>query len=96
MGHAIDHGVTARPKDGLELPGNARALLHAVVAISSDLDLHSVLNRIVVSACEITGARYGALGVIGHGGTLVDFVTHGLSQSEHDALLRASPESAAP
>lgn len=69
--------------DGLGLPRNARALLEAVVAISSDLDLHSVLKRIVVSACEITGAAYGALGVIGHGGGLADFVTHGLSDAEH-------------
>ena len=72
--------------DGLGLPRNAQALLDAVVAISSDLDLHSVLNRIVVSACEITGARYGALGVVGQGGGLVDFVTHGLSEAEHEAI----------
>lgn len=31
--------------DGLALPPNSRALLDAVVAISSDLDLHSVLKR---------------------------------------------------
>jgi hypothetical protein len=36
-----DHATTER----LDLPGNARALLDAVLAISSDLDLHSVLNR---------------------------------------------------
>jgi signal transduction histidine kinase len=70
-------------EDGLELPANARALLDAVVAISSDLDLHSVLDRIVVSACQITGARYGALGVIGHSGGLVDFVTHGIDDELH-------------
>jgi signal transduction histidine kinase len=82
-----DQGLKRAPeKDGLELPANARALLDAVVAISSDLDLHSVLKRIVVSACEITGARYGALGVIGHGGGLVDFVTHGISEAAHAAI----------
>ena len=53
---------SAEPELGL--PGDARALLEAVVAISSDLDLHSVLNRIVESACRITQARYGALGVL--------------------------------
>ncbi|HLN76753.1 MAG TPA: GAF domain-containing sensor histidine kinase [Nocardioidaceae bacterium] len=75
--------TTAAEQDDLELPENARALLDAVVAISSDLDLHSVLLRIVVSACQITQAKYGALGVIGHGGGLVDFVTHGIDESEH-------------
>jgi hypothetical protein len=47
------------------------------VAISSDLDLHSMLERLVVSACRMTGARYGALGVLGNHGELVDFVTSG-------------------
>jgi signal transduction histidine kinase len=80
------------PASGLQLPGDARALLEAVVAMSSDLDLHSVLNRIVVSACELTGARYGALGVLGPAEGpdkriwLSDFVTHGLSPAEHRAI----------
>ncbi len=68
---------------GLDLPRNARALLEAVLAISSDLDLHSVLNRIVVAACEITGARYGALGVLDDAGGLSDFLTIGLDEEEH-------------
>src|SRR5680860_520804 len=71
---------------GLDLPRNARALLDAVVAISSDLDMHTVLNRIVVSACEITGARYGALSVLGNSGGLIDFITFGLSEEEHKAI----------
>lgn len=79
--------MTATAGDGgLILPRNARALLDAVLAISSDLDLHSVLNRIVVSACEITGARYGALGVLGDSRALVDFVTIGLTEDEHRAI----------
>jgi len=72
--------------ENLDLPRNARALLDAVVAISSDLDLHRVLNRIVVSACEITAARYGALGVLGSSGGLVDFITAGLTEAEHEAI----------
>ena len=70
----------------LDLPDNVRALVDAVVAISSDLDLHSVLDRIVVAACKITGARYGALGVVGASGGLIDFVTHGLTDQEHQAI----------
>ena len=61
------------------LPDPTRALLDAVTAISSDLDLHSVLTRIVVSATQLTGARYGALGVIGgRDGGLVEFITTGI------------------
>ena len=69
-----------------DLPEDSRALLDAVVAISSDLDLHSMLERLVVSACRMTGARYGALGVLGNHGELVDFVTSGLTAAEHAAI----------
>ena len=73
-GQMTDHAPAA-------LSGPARALLDAVNAISSDLDLHSVLSRIIVSATELTGAAYGALGVIGADGELVDFITTGLDLS---------------
>jgi signal transduction histidine kinase len=74
-----------------------RALLDAVVAIGADLDVHSTLERIVASACQLVGARYGALGVIGGDGAvgderpagerrLVEFITHGLSTAEHAAI----------
>jgi signal transduction histidine kinase len=59
------------------------ALLEAVVGIGSDLELSATLRRIVVAACRLVDARYGALGVIGRDGTLVEFITHGLSEAEH-------------
>ena len=64
------------------LAREARALLDAVIAMSSDLDMHNVLDRIVVSSCELTGAQYGALGVIGTDGLLSDFIVHGIAPSE--------------
>ncbi|SCF33870.1 GAF domain-containing protein [Micromonospora chaiyaphumensis] len=60
-----------------------RALLDAVVGIGSDLDLRSTLQRIVASACELVGARYGALGVIGADRLLHDFIVHGISDELH-------------
>src|SRR5262245_5403665 len=63
-----------------------RALLDAVVAIGADLDVRSTLERIVISACRLVGARYGALGVIGDDRRLVEFITHGLSPAEHEAI----------
>jgi two-component system, NarL family, sensor histidine kinase DevS len=63
-----------------------RALLDAVVAIGTDLELRPTLERIVVSACHLAGARYGALGVLGSDRTLVEFITHGLSPAEHAAI----------
>lgn len=72
-----------------ELPvlvGPAQALLEAVTAISSDLDLRSVLTRIVAAATQLTGAQYGALGVIGSDGLLMEFVTTGLSDQERQRI----------
>ncbi|MDT5038042.1 MAG: hypothetical protein QOE03_3227 [Micromonosporaceae bacterium] len=60
-----------------------RALLDAVLGIGTDLDLHSTLERIVMAACRLTDAAYGALGVIGPDRTLVEFITHGMSPDNH-------------
>src|SRR5829696_2092218 len=60
-----------------------RALLDAVVVVGSDLDLRSVLRRLVESGCRLSRARYGALGVVGRDGTLVEFLTHGLTDEEY-------------
>ncbi|NED56531.1 histidine kinase, partial [Micromonospora aurantiaca] len=59
------------------------ALLEAVVSIGSELDLSTVLRRIVEAATTLVDARYGALGVIGEEGErLVRFVTTGVSDEE--------------
>nr|MDT0656652.1 GAF domain-containing sensor histidine kinase [Micromonospora sp. DSM 115978] len=63
-----------------------RALLDAVVGISTDLDLRSTLRRIVEAACELVGARYGALGVIGPDRLLTEFITHGISPELHATI----------
>jgi len=60
-----------------------RALLDAVVGISTDLDLRSTLQRIVESACALVGARYGALGVLGDDKLLSDFITYGIDPETH-------------
>jgi signal transduction histidine kinase len=62
------------------------SLLQAVVGIGTDLDLPSTLHRIVAAACELVGARYGALGVIGPDRHLVEFITEGMSAAEHHAI----------
>jgi len=59
-----------------------RALLEAVVAIGSGLDLESTLRRIVETAVDLVDATYGALGVIGEGQRLAEFIPVGLSQEE--------------
>ena len=63
-----------------------RALLDAVVVIGGDLDLRTVLQRIVAAACELAGARYAALGVVGSDRQLSDFITHGIGEDLHAAI----------
>src|SRR4051794_15585972 len=58
------------------------ALLEAVVSIGSDLQLETVLRRIVETATQLVDAGYGALGVIGEDATLVEFIPVGLSEQE--------------
>ncbi|MCW2759903.1 MAG: hypothetical protein JWR85_104 [Marmoricola sp.] len=82
----MTHTVGVSPHEHLRLGGAAEALLEAVSAISSDLDLRSVLTRIVEAATQLTEAQYGALGVIGADGSLVEFVTTGLTAEEHQRI----------
>jgi GAF domain-containing protein len=51
----------------------------ATVAIAAERALPALLQRIVDAAREVTGARYGALGVAGEGGRLVEFITTGIT-----------------
>ncbi|MGH3171340.1 MAG: GAF domain-containing protein, partial [Trebonia sp.] len=59
-----------------------RGLLEAVVAISSSLDLESTLRRIVETAIHLVDASYGALGVIGEGKRLAEFIPVGLTEQD--------------
>jgi signal transduction histidine kinase len=62
------------------------ALLDAVVVVASDLDLASVLDRIVSTARLLVGARYGALGVVGGDAQLVEFRTQGVDDDTRAAI----------
>ncbi len=53
-------------------------LVRVIVQIGSDLDLDVTLHRIVSAAMELTGARYGALGIRTSDGTLASFVHAGI------------------
>jgi len=58
------------------------SLLEAVVAVGSNLDLEAVLRQIVEAAVMLVDARYGALGVIGEGGRLAEFIPVGLDEEQ--------------
>jgi signal transduction histidine kinase len=56
------------------------SLLDAVLAIGTDLDLQTVLHRIVAAAAQLVDARYGALGVIDDVHLLSQFLTVGIDE----------------
>ena len=58
------------------------SLLEAVVAVGGNLELEVVLRQIVEAAVSLVNARYGALGVIGEGGRLAEFVPVGLDEDQ--------------
>jgi signal transduction histidine kinase len=56
-----------------------RALVEAGIALASELSLDAVLQKLVDTAAELTGARYAALGVIDLAGRgLEQFITTGV------------------
>jgi signal transduction histidine kinase len=64
-----------------------RALVDAGVALTSELSLESLLQRLVETAAELTEAQYAALGVIDASGTELErFLTTGIDPQRHAAI----------
>jgi signal transduction histidine kinase len=64
-----------------------RILVDAGIALSAELSLDALLQRLVETAAELTGARYAALGVIdrtGHG--LERFLTTGIDEETRSTI----------
>ncbi|MGV0602735.1 GAF domain-containing protein, partial [Mycolicibacterium pulveris] len=55
-------------------------LVEAMLMVTSGLELDQTLNKIVRTAADLVDARYGALGVRGHGHELVEFVYTGIDE----------------
>lgn len=53
-------------------------LVEAAAAVAGSSDLHDLLRTLVEMAMGLTGARYGALGVLGDHGALKDFIHVGV------------------
>lgn len=78
--------LQARLQTVLATRDRVYTLLEAVVAVGATLDLETVLTQIVEAAITLVRARYGALGIIGEGGRLVEFVPVGLADDEIEAI----------
>ena len=68
-------------------PDRLRVLVDAGIALSSELSLDALLQQLVETAAQLTGARYAALGVIDQTGTgLERFLTTGIDAETHAAI----------
>ncbi len=61
-----------------------RALVEAGIALTSELSLDAVLQKLIETAAALTGARYAALGVLDPTGSRLErFVTTGIDAETH-------------
>ena len=64
-----------------------RRLLDVGRALTSELDRGTLLERVLQTAREITGARYAALGILNEQRTeLEQFLTSGVDDATHSAI----------
>jgi signal transduction histidine kinase len=74
---------TVVPFRSIEDPAKLRRVLESVLLLEADLDLPVLLRHVIDEARSMTGARYGALGVLNDDRTaLVEFITVGLDVDE--------------
>jgi signal transduction histidine kinase len=74
----------SQPPDQLD---RLRVLVDAGIALSSELSLDALLQRIVETAAQLTGARYAALGVVDRSGQMLErFLTTGIDAETHAAI----------
>jgi signal transduction histidine kinase len=62
------------------------ALHRAAVTITGELELDSLLQRIVDEARQLVGCKYAALGVLGEDGYIQRFPTSGISPEEREKI----------
>ena len=65
---------------------HVQVLLSAVVSMAEDVGLETILDRVVASACELVGARYGALGIIDDDDSLSHFITTGIDPEQIERI----------
>ncbi|MER8234604.1 GAF domain-containing protein [Streptomyces sp. NPDC094049] len=84
-------GTTPDASPGSADDGSSRlpALLEAVLGVGTDLELRTTLQHLVDSATELTGARYGALGVVDpEGPRLTELFTSGMTDEQRSRIGR--------
>ena len=75
------------PFRSIEDPAKLRRVLEATLLLEADLELRVLLHHFIEEAQSMTGARYGALGVLNEDRTaLSEFMTVGLEPDEEERI----------
>ena len=74
--------LQVRLQAALDTRDRVHSLLEAVVAVGGELELEQALHRIVTAAVGLVDARYGAMGVVGEDGRLIEFVPVGFDDDQ--------------
>ena len=62
-------------------------LLEAVMSLASDLDLEVILHRLIETAADLVGAKFGALGVLdARRANLSDFIMVGIDEASRTVI----------
>lgn len=84
------HELLTEVRDRVEqiIKGRDRldGLVDAMLVITSGLELDATLRTIVHTAIELVDAKYGALGVRGHDGDLIEFLYEGIDESTREQI----------
>ena len=70
----------------MEQDRSGRLIEAGLLLASEMMSLEGVLHRVVDLAMEITGATYGALGVLDEDGAIEEFITHGVTDEQRAAI----------
>lgn len=75
------------PFRSIEDPLKPQRVLQATLLLKADLELPALLNHVIEEARSLTGARYGALGILNDERTAIgEFLTVGLTQCEEEHI----------
>jgi signal transduction histidine kinase len=75
------------PYRSIQDPAQLRRVLEATLLLEADLELPVLLRHVIEEACSMTGARFGAIGVLNDERTeLVEFITVGLTREEEERI----------
>ncbi|MEX0786221.1 MAG: GAF domain-containing sensor histidine kinase [Dehalococcoidia bacterium] len=82
----VFRAVRRAQQEGAQRARELAAINEASLAVSSDLDLGSVLQRVVDLSRSVTDARYGALALVDDDHRIVEFLTSGISLEERERI----------